>query len=856
MKSNFVWRLVVSCVVVSCLPVILLAQEYRFERAIGRPPTIGEPYGLTVDRAGNMYVADRTNGKVITVRPSGQIDTQRFRAATNMGRPGAVTIDREGNLLVLDEERGAINRFSSQGAQMRGVNVPASRAVGEPSALAGMAVDPQGNVYVSDQRNNVIQKLDPQGRPLNTFGQKGSEPGSFLGPRGLATDAQGNLYVADEFNSRIQKFDGSGRLLATSSPRTLGITISEGMGPMSVAVDSKGNIWVAAHIMLAAYKLDPNFNLLVRLETFGRRNGELTGPVAVAVDAADNVYILDRSRRIQKFGPDGSFISKFAFPPPKLGEFTAPVGLLVDSEGNLFVCDVPNSRIQKFDRNGRALLSFGQFGQGDGEFNGVESLSADRAGNLYVVDSFNHRVQKFDRNGKFLMKWGAFGSHPGEFNRTKVVHVDLPRDIVYVNDWNNARVQKFDLNGKYLGEFGNTGAQETRVTGPSGLAVDKEGNVYVSSWYNNVVQKFDRNGKFQMTIGSHGTGDGQFKGPARSTIDGDGNLVVVDWGNNRVQVFDTRGRFLTKFGGYGREQGRFNQPVGVTVDARGTLFVSDATNARVQVFSKSGARGATPKMKKETRGAKRVFGQVAIYDVIPGKTREFEAALRSVREAARAEPAFINQRVLRNVDEITSQYATYAKFADKEAAERSLKQQLEKVRPFCRRDPEVHLTELTAAYFTEGITQRPTGMEFGAQLVGQNAHIGLFIPQPRYRLQYDDVLHQTKILIRDRKPTGYIGEDVMLETELLTPERQSPYSPRATEPSKMSINYGEYLTMENAEDSYVARQQSQDPKLITMERTFVSSLQVPTRFYMFQVIDNYSRDEATARNSTRNGRER
>lgn len=844
MKDNSAVRLVVILLALIWLPVIGTAQEYRFERSIGRPPTVGEPFGLTVDKAGNMYVADRTNGKVITITPTGTMQVDRFRAATNVQRPAAVTVDRAGNLLVAEEAQGVVHRLSPRGTVLRGLNMRATAAA-EPSSLAGIAADAQGNVYVADQRNNQIQKLDDQGRVLATIGGKGTQPGSFLGPRGLATDAQGNLYVADEFNSRIQKFDSTGKFVAASSAQTLGITISDGLGPMSVAVDSKGNIWVAAHIMLAAYKLDRNFNMLVRLETFGRRDGEVTGPVAVAVDASDNVYILDRSRRIQKFNSEGNFISKFAFPPPKLGEFTAPIGMLVDNENNLYVCDVPNSRVQKFDRTGRPILEFGRFGQGDGEFNGVESISMDASGNLFLVDSFNHRVQKFDRNGRFLLKFGSFGSLAGEFSRTKVVHVAPATQIVYVNDWNNSRVQKFDVNGKYLGEFGNTGPAENRVAGPSGVTTDRQGNVYVSSWYNNVVQKFDADGRFVATIGSQGTGDGQFKGPARNTIDRDGNLVVVDWGNSRVQVFDTNGRFLHKFGSFGRAEGQFNQPVGVTVDNRGSLFISDASNARVQVFSKRSV-GAVP--RRQQNNSQRVVAQLAIYDVMPGKAQEFETALRELRETTRSNRNFINQRVLRNLDEITLQYATYSKFNNIAAAEQVLRQQITAVRAFCRREPEVHLAELSDAYSPDVATDRPTGLEFGSEMVGQNAHLGFFIPQPRYRRQYDDVLRETKILIRNRKPVGYIGEDLLVETDLIPVERQTPYSPRATEPSKMSINYGEYLTMENAEDSYVARQQSHDPKLVTMERTFVSSLQVPTRFYMFQVLDNYSRNGVTSRN--------
>jgi DNA-binding beta-propeller fold protein YncE len=823
-----------------------------------------------------MYVADRINGRVIKISTSGRMQTDAYRTTGSLERPNALTMDAAGNLLVADEARGTVQYFSPGGNQMKSVDTRgkgASMHAGQKndqSAPAGVAVDSLGNLYVSDQANNQIQKFDNQGQLLKTIGQKGSEPGSFMGPRGLATDAQDNLYVADEYNSRIQKFDASGALVSVSSNKALGTTISQGLGPMSLAVDSKGNIWVAAHTNFSVYKLDPDYGIIVRLETFGRRDGELAGPVTVAVDASDNVYILDRSRRIQKFSPKGNFISKFSFPDAKLGELSAPIGILVDNDNNLFVADDPNFRVQKFDASGRAVLAFGHFGHGSGEFNGVESITMDRHGNLYVADSYNNRVQKFDRSGQFITKWGSYGSQPGEFIRTKVVAADAPRDFIYVNDWHNARVEKFDLDGNFLAEFGNTGPQETRVKGPTGLVVDKEGNVYVSSWFNGVIQKFDAKGKYVMSIGSAGTGDGQFKGPARLAMDHDGNLVVVDWGNSRVQILDTNGNFISKFGSIGRAEGRFNQPVGVAVDQKGNIFISDVANARVQMFSRSvSASGTTPKkyaVEKAKKGSlqhekekgkkkaqQRVYGQVMIYDVIPGKAEEFEAAMQATRDQVRVEPSFLNERVLRNVDELTLQYATYTKFTDQGVAERMLRQQAAKVRPFCRRDPEMHAAEVTAAYFPEGITDKPTGTEYGTEMVEQIAHLGLFIPLPQYRRQYEEILHDTKVLTRAKKATGYIGEDVMVETELVPANLQTPYSPHATEPSKMSINYGEYRTMENAEDSYITRQQTQDPKLVTMERTFFSSLQVPTRFYIFQVIDNYNRQDDSKQTTAHKG---
>ena len=816
------------------------AVQYEFERSLGRPPRIGEPIGLVVDQNGTVYVADRTNSQIVSISSGG---TMKQMANTGgLKRPTAVAVGQGGKLVVVDEaDGGRVVSFDAAGAPQGPFAL--SPGGGGPG---GLAVDAQGNIFVSDQFRNVVNKYNQTGQVLASFGSTGDGAGALRGPRGLAVDRAGNLYVADEYNNRIQKFSNDGRLLGASSVETLGVTISEGMGPMSVAVDSKGGIWVAAHTNFQVYKLTPQFRMEVRLDTFGRRPGELAGPVAVAVDASDNVYILDRSRRVQKFSSAGEFLSKFEFPLAQLGELSAPTGVLADGGGNLWVADTANFRIQKFGPDGTPLFTFGAFGHGDGEFNGVESIAIDSHGDLWAVDSYNHRVQKFAPDGKFILKVGSFGKRNAEFSRTKVIVADIPGEWVYVNDWHNARVQKFDLNGRFITSFGDTGPDSTRVHGPTGLAVDGSGNVYVSSWFNNAIQKFDSTGKFIQSIGHEGVGDGEFKGPARLTMDIEGNLVVADWGNNRIQTLTPDGKFVSKLGSAGRGNGSFDQPVGVSVDTLGNLFVSDAGNSRVQRFR---ARGAVP-VARSAKAVKTVsttmpksgavYVQVALFDVRPEARDAFEAAMRDQRAVLSADPGLINDRVLRNIDGLTLQYATYTKFSDQAAAERLSQDRLAQLSKFCRRSPEAHLTRQTHAYSPAAVSNTPNGREYGEKRKGQIAHIGFFIPLPRYRAQYEDVLFETKTLTRDRKPQGYIGEDLLVELESPEPARQTPYSPHPQESSPMSINYGEYETMENAEDSYITRQVVRDQKLVTMERVFFSSLQVPTRFYIFQVIDSYS----------------
>jgi len=843
MKKIPLWT---ALLVVLAVSGSVFGQQYTYERSLGHAPMLGEPRTLLVDKNDNVYISDRVNGRILVLTGGKTIAKNHFPSASELQQPSAMAMSAHGELLVAEEGTGKVLTFSPAGALLQ------SFVAGDEPGLAinasGMATDAGGYVYVSDQYRNVIQKFNSTGHVMATIGKPGQGPGELGGPRGLAVDSSGNLYVADEFNNRIQKFDSSGKFVAQSSTETLGLTVSSGLGPMSLALDSKGNIWVAAHTNFAVYKLDPSFKIIARLETFGRRDGELAGPIAVAVDSKDNVLVLDNTRRVQKFNPEGNFISKYAFPPAAVGEVSAPTGVAVDREGNYLVCDTANFRVQKFDSNGRPLLAFGQFGQGIGEFNGAESIAVDRYNNLFIVDHYNHRVQKFDSAGHFLLKFGSFGNREGEFNRVKVVAVDPQGEHVYVNDWTNARVQEFDLNGKFLAMFGSTGAPQNRPLGPTGLAVDKTGNVYVSSWYNNVIQKYDSNGNFVKSIGSAGTGNGQFKGPARLAIDADDHLIVADWGNSRIQILSLNGDFITKFGSLGTATGNFNQPVGVAVGRRGEILVSDASNARVQIFVKTASisqnktKSAPAKaLLVSAKSGDTPYATIAIYDLQPNAVDTFAQQIEAGLTKLTATPGFINLRLLKNMDSLASQFALYAKFGDRMTAERGLQNVNQLAAPFLRRTPETHIARLVRSYSPAGVSEHPQGVEFGSTGKGQVAHLGLFIPFPQFREEYDKVLNETKVMTIDQKPRGYIGEDVLNEAEDVSPSQQTPYSPKPSEVSRMSFNYGEYQTMEDAEDSYIDRESEHDPKLVTMERIFYGALQVPTRFYIFQVVDNFNK---------------
>lgn len=236
------------------------------------------------------------------------------------------------------------------------------------------------------------------------------------------------------------------------------------------------------------------------------------------------------------------------------------------------------------------------------------------------------------------------------------------------------------------------------------------------------------------------------------------------------------------------------------------------------------------------------FVAVAIYDVKPGQSAAFEAMAKQTIDAVAAARGFYNDRLLRNIDPLAYHYASYTKSTDRAALEKAVRERIAALQPFLRRDPEVHIAQPTKSYYLNPNATFEPGTEFGHGQIGQIAHIGLFIPYPNFRPDYDRTIDHVKVYTRDRRPQGYFGEDLLYEADDVSAEAQTPYTPHAAIPARMSINYGEYRTFEDAENSYIKRagDRPRDPQVVVWERVFYSSIQVPARFFIYQVIANTS----------------
>jgi DNA-binding beta-propeller fold protein YncE len=127
------------------------------------------------------------------------------------------------------------------------------------------------------------------------------------------------------------------------------------------------------------------------------------------------------------------------------------------------------------------------------------------------------------------------------------------------------------------------------VASPSGVCIDRGGNILVSSLKTHSVHIFRQHGSAVRTIGTRGSKTGQFSNPRGVATDVDGNIIVADSDNHRVQVFRPDGTFVRSFGTQGSGAGQMRQPFGVAVDRDGCIAVSEFANHRVQVFRADGS---------------------------------------------------------------------------------------------------------------------------------------------------------------------------------------------------------------------------------------------------------------------------
>jgi len=371
----------------------------------------------------------------------------------------------------------------------------------------------------------------------------------------------------------------------------------------------------------------------------------LNEPKNLCFDAEGNLFIADSEnhviRRVMRSSgmietvagsiPHTSISAESSPPPIVSEEPTEEVDPLADVE------DIPGrAYTQTPDLSGTVRYVVGQ-GLGRDRFAGDGGLAiqallnfpsavvVDHAGTLFIADTFNHRIRRVDPQtgmiqtvaGTGQTKWSGDGGAGTSTTLNEPVALVLDGTKLYIADQSNNRIRMLDLETQVITTVAGTGdsgyngdgtpATDAGLAGPSGLALDAEGNLYIADTFNGRIRMVAKDTGIISTIVGDESEFRYERGvneratalsrPYGIAIMPDGDILITDSDNHLLRRWDQQKKEMSLVAGTGQatfsgdgivpSESALNFPFGVAVDSLGHIAIADTFNHRIRYIRAS-----------------------------------------------------------------------------------------------------------------------------------------------------------------------------------------------------------------------------------------------------------------------------
>ncbi len=293
---------------------------------------------------------------------------------------------------------------------------------------------------------------------------------------------------------------------------------------------------------------------------------------------------------------------------PTSAQLSSPLGLTLDSSGNLYIADSVNQRVRKISGgNITTVAGNGTKGYtGDGgpatsaEMLNPSAVAVDSAGNLYIADTSNHVIRMVTSGGTISTFAGNnTGGYSGDGGAAIAAQLDLPTGVavdksgnVYIADSANNAIR--EVSGGNINTIVGSNVGQV-LNDPESVLVDSSGNLYISEQSGYRISKYS-NGNLTVLAGNGNIGFSGDNGPGTGAsldeptgiaLDANGYLYICDTINNRIRKLSPNGIITTIAGlgnpGYYGDGGFATQallffPRGIVVDPSGNVYVADTDN--------------------------------------------------------------------------------------------------------------------------------------------------------------------------------------------------------------------------------------------------------------------------------------